>query len=89
MAERPVPEAWIGENVAVLVGEALEPLGGPLLEVNDRGVVINMFTNPEELMERQESGEPAETLREEMKFVDMLIPWQRISGVSKSSVDKS
>jgi hypothetical protein len=89
MAERPVPEAWIGETVAVLVGEALEPLGGPLLEVNDRGVVINMLSNLEELEERHESGEPRETLREEMKFVDMLIPWQRISGVSKSSVDKS
>jgi hypothetical protein len=89
MAERPVPEAWIGENVAVLVGEALEPLGGPLLEVNDRGVVINMLSNLEELEERHESGQPTVTLREEMKFVDMLIPWQRISGVSKSSVDKS
>ncbi len=83
MAETPIPEAWIGDDVVVLVGEDLEPIDGPLLEVNERGVVIDYLQNLEELEERPAAGETRDALKAEMKFVDMFIPWQRISGISK------
>jgi len=35
-ADKLIPEAWVGEDIIVLVGEGLESLEGPLLEVNDR-----------------------------------------------------
>ena len=37
MAEQSVPEAWIGDDVGVLIGESKEGLEGPLLEVNIEG----------------------------------------------------
>ncbi len=79
-----IPEAWIGEDIIVLAGESLEPLEGPLLEVNDRGIVIDNLLNLDELEERIAGGEERESVRQDMKFVDMFIPWHRISGISRS-----
>jgi hypothetical protein len=79
-----IPEAWIGDDIVVLVGDVLEPLEGPLLEVNDRGVVIDNLLNRDELEERIAGGEEREAVRQDMKFVDMFIPWPRISGISRS-----
>jgi hypothetical protein len=45
MADISIPEAWIGDDIVVLVGDSLEPLEGPLLEVNHRGVVIDNLLN--------------------------------------------
>ena len=56
MADKPIPEAWLGEDIVVPAGEGLESLEGPLLEVNDRGVVIDHLLNLEELEERQTRG---------------------------------
>ena len=39
MAEATVPETWIGQRVGVIVTETAEPFRGPLLEVNDRGIL--------------------------------------------------
>ena len=78
------PEAWIGDDIIVLIGESSETLTGPLLEVNDRGIVIDNLLNLEELEERRARGEEREALRQEMKFVDMFIPWHRISSISRS-----
>ena len=89
MAERPIPEAWIGEYVTVLMGVDLEPFDGPLLQVNGRGVTVNTISNLSELEERRESGEPTEELREETTFADFFIPWQRVSAIGKRSVDKN
>jgi hypothetical protein len=52
-----IPEAWIGEDIVVWAGERLEPLEGPLLEVNDRGIVIDNLLNLDELEERIAGGE--------------------------------
>ena len=57
MADISIPEAWIGDDIVVLVGDGLEPLEGPLLEVNDRGVVIDNLLNRDELEERFAGGE--------------------------------
>ena len=84
MADISIPEAWIGDDIVVLVGDGLEPLEGPLLEVNHRGVVIDNLLNRDELEERIAGGEAREAVREDMKFVDMFIPWHRISGISRS-----
>jgi hypothetical protein len=79
-----IPEAWIGEDIVVWAGERLEPLEGPLLEVNDRGIVIDNLLNRDELQERIAGGEEREAVRQDMKFVDMFIPWHRISGIIRS-----
>jgi hypothetical protein len=79
-----IPEAWIGDDIVVLVGDGLEPFNGPLLEVNDRGVVIDYFLNQDELAKRIAGGEEREAVRQYMKFVDMFLPWHRISGISRS-----
>jgi hypothetical protein len=84
VVDKPIPEAWVGEDIVVLVGEGLEPLEGPLLEVNDRGVVIDHLLNPEELEERYTRGEGREEMRQEITYEDMFIPWHRISGISRS-----
>ena len=84
VVDKPIPEAWVGEDIVVLVGEGLEPLEGPLLEVNDRGVVIDHLLNLEELEERQTRGEGREEVRQEITYEDMFIPWHRISGISRS-----
>jgi hypothetical protein len=84
MADKSIPAAWIGDDIVVLVGDGLEPLGGPLLEVNDRGVVIDYLQNQDELEERIAGGEEREAVRQDMKFVDMFIPWHQISGISRS-----
>lgn len=86
MADKTIstPEAWIGDDIIVLIGESSEPLTGPLLEVNDRGIVIDNLLNLEELEERRARGEEGEALRQEMKFVDMFIPWHRISSIGRS-----
>jgi hypothetical protein len=84
VADKPIPEAWVGEDIIVLVGESLEPFDGPLLEVNDRGVVIDKLLNLEELAERYSRGEEREAQRQEVTYVDMFIPWHRISGISRS-----
>jgi len=57
MADKSIPAAWIGDDIGVLVGDGLEPLGGPPLEVNDRGVVIDYLQNQDELEERIAGGE--------------------------------
>jgi hypothetical protein len=88
VAETPIPEAWIGDDIVVLVGEGLEALDGPLLEVNERGVVIDNLLNLEELEERHAAGETRVALKEGMKFVDMFIPWHRISGISKPRTEE-
>jgi hypothetical protein len=54
------------------------------LEVNDRGIVIDHLLNLAELEERIAGGEEREAVRQDMKFVDMFIPWPRISGISRS-----
>ncbi len=86
MADKPIsiPEAWIGDDIAVLVGESLESFGGPLLEVNDRGVVIDHLLNLDELEERIAGGEEREAVRQDMKFADMFVPWHRISAITRS-----
>jgi hypothetical protein len=84
VAEKPVPEAWVGKDVIVLAGEGLDPLPGPLLEVNDRGVVIEHLLNLDELEERHARGEDKEALRQEMQRVDMLIPWPWIKGIYRT-----
>ena len=84
VADKPTPEAWVGEDIIVLVGESLEPFDGPLLEVNDRGVVIDHLLNLEELEERYARGEGREEVRQEITYEDMFIPWHRISGISRS-----
>ena len=57
MADISIPEAWIGDDIVVLVGDGLEPLNGPLLEVNDRGVIIDYILNQAELEQRIVGGE--------------------------------
>ena len=57
MADISIPEAWIGDDIVVLVGDGLEPLNGPLLEVNDRGVIIDYLLNQAELEQRIVGGE--------------------------------
>ena len=84
MADISIPEAWIGDDIVVLVGDGLEPLNGPLLEVNDRGVIIDYLLNQAELEQRIVGGEEREVVHQDMKFVDMFIPWHRISGISRS-----
>jgi hypothetical protein len=57
MADISIPEAWTGDDIVVLIGDGLEPLNGPLLEVNDRGVIIDYLLNQDELEQRIVGGE--------------------------------
>ena len=84
MADISIPEAWIGDDIVVLVGDGFEPFNGPLLEVNDRGVVIDYLLNQDELEKRIVGGEEREAVHQDMKFVDMFVPWRRISGINRS-----
>ena len=84
MAEQSVPEAWIGDDVGVLIRESKEGLEGPLLEVNDRGIVIRVLLNLEELEERQAAGESMEILGQESKFVHSFFPWSIIHSITRS-----
>ena len=83
MAEANVPEAWIGDDVVVLAGENLQPIDGPLLEVNNRGVVIRVLQNLEKLQERRAAGESVEALRQETNFTHYFLPWRTVQVITR------
>jgi len=85
MSKENAPESWIGKQVIVLVGENLEVFDGPLLEVNDRGVVIRDIRNLPQLEERLAAGDKyLGHLRREAQFRLTFFPWQQVRMISRA-----
>jgi hypothetical protein len=80
--ENKAPEAWIGKEVVVVMSQNAEPVDGPLLEVNDRGVVLRVFLNFDELAQRWKAGEDREALLQEANYTHVFFPWSSIGTVS-------
>jgi len=77
------PDAWIGEDVMVQVGNPVESFWGPLLEVNDRGVTIHYLQKLGELEERRQLGEKVEDLRQEMRHHQVFFHWNNVRLIAR------
>jgi hypothetical protein len=78
MTEAKVPEAWIGERVGVIT-EGAESFYGSLLEVNDRGVVIEVQYESADIEE--EFSELREASEGEPLLVPSFFPWHSVGMV--------
>ena len=72
-----IPEAWIGQEVIILVDHRnKEVFNGPLVEVNDRGVTIRYL---EELPAAEEEGEEK---GERVRMISFF-PWRMVWCISR------
>ena len=71
----PIPEAWVGERVGI-VTESSESFTGELLQVNDRGIVIDGEWTPENI--EQEFVELREAAEKETLPVPTFFPWPNV-----------
>ncbi len=82
MANENVPEDWIGKYVVVSLVDDPDHYNGPLLEVNERGVVVRIVRDEDTVMERLARGEDAEMVRQDVEHLRYFLPWNRIQTIA-------
>jgi hypothetical protein len=75
--------AWVGKKVVIGVTGDRDAYEGPLIAVDDQGVIVRYVQNLDELEERKARGEDWETLRREVQYILYFFSWRIVRYIAR------